>query len=459
MQFIARFARPLTAAFLGAILLSGCNETTDPNAPNGAGAGGGGGTGGGGGGAGPAAATFRVLLTDAPSDQLDSAVIYISQVYLQGDSGRTVVSDSAMSFDLLVLANGVTAELADSVIPTGEYQQLRLIVDSARAVLKAPLTFRDGSTTASMKVPSGSTSGLKVKFGGPIVVDSGEVVVVIDFDVSRSFVFQGPPWAPKSVSLKPVINGTYRDVAGSISGTVTPGDSRAQLFAIRNGTDTARTTFADTLTGAYTLQFMPPGTWTVVATAPGYGDGQVDNVMVGASQAVMGVDIALAPNGSISGTVTPASSMATLYAISGVDTLAMAMPDGTTGAYTLGGLLAGTYTVAGSAVGYGDQQVTDVVVGDSETVTGVDLTFTPNGSISGTVTPATSMATLFAIVGVDTLSTTTADATTGAYTLAGLLPGSYSVAASATGLQPAQVDNVAVAASEAVTGVDFTLSP
>ncbi len=374
MQFVARLARPLTAGFLGAILLSGCNETTDPNAPNGAGAGGGGT---GGGGAGPATATFRVLLTDAPSDQLDSAVIYISQVYLQGDSGRTVVSDSAMSFDLLVLANGVTAELADSVIPTGEYQQLRLIVDSARAVLKAPLTFRDGSTTASMKVPSGSTSGLKVKFGGPIVVDSGEVVVVIDFDVSRSFVFQGPPGAPKSVSLKPVINGTYRNVAGSISGTVTPAAARAQLFAIRNGTDTARTTFADTMTGAYTLQFMPPGTWTVVATAAGYGD----------------------------------------------------------------------------------EQVIDVVVGDSEAVTGVDLTFTPNGSISGTVTPATSMATLFAIVGVDTLSTTTADATTGAYTLAGLLPDTYSVAASATGFQPAQMDKVAVAASEAVTGVDFTLSP
>ncbi len=68
------------------------------------------------------------------------------------------------------------------------------------------------------------------------------------------------------------------------------------------------------------------------------------------------------------------------------------------------------------------------------------------------------MATLFAIIGVDTLSTATAD-TAGAYTLAGLLPGSYTVAAGATGFQPAQVDSVAVMASEAVVGVDFTLSP
>ncbi len=287
MKSIAVLARPFKVATLGALLLSGCTETTDPNGTNG--------SGGGGGGTGATTATFRVMLTDSPSDKLDSAVVYISQVYLQGDSGRQVISDSARSFDLLVLQNGVTAELADSIIPTGEYQQLRLIVDSARAVLKAPLTFRDGSTTAGMKVPSGSTSGLKVKFGGPIVVDSGEVVVVVDFDVSRSFVFQGPPLEPKSVSLKPVINGTYRNVAGSISGTVTPADAKAQLWAIRNNTDTARTTFADSLTGAYTLQFMPPGTWTVVATAVGYVDGQVTNVMVGESQAVMGVDFTLSP--------------------------------------------------------------------------------------------------------------------------------------------------------------------
>lgn len=369
MQFTAPLARSLTAATFAAVLLAGCNETTDPNGPSG--------TGSGGGGMPPTTATFRVLLTDSPSDQLDSAVVYISQVYLQGDDGRQVISDSAMSFDLLVLQNGVTAELADSVVPTGSYEQLRLIVDSARAVLKAPLTFRDGSTTAAMKVPSGSSSGLKVKFGGPIVVDSGEVVVVIDFDVSRSFVFQGPPWAPKSVSLKPVINGTYRNVAGSISGTVTPASAKAQLFAIRNGIDTARTTFADTLTGAYTLQFMPPGTWTVAASAVGYGNAQVDNVMVGESQAVTGVDIALAPNGSISGTVTPASSMATLFAIIGVDTLSTATADATTGAYTLEGLLAGTYSVAASATAFQPAQVDNVAVAASEAVTGVDFTLSP----------------------------------------------------------------------------------
>ena len=181
----------------------------------------------------------------------------------------------------------------------------------------------------------------------------------------------------ESMAFKPVINGTYRNVAGSISGTVTPAEARAQLLAIRNGTDTARTTFADTLTGAYTLQFMPPGTWTVVATAAGYGDGQVTNVMVGELQAVTGINITLAPNGSISGTVMPVGSMATLYAISGIDTLATATTDATTGAYTLAGLLPGTYSVAASATGFQPAQVDGVAVAASEAVLGVDFTLSP----------------------------------------------------------------------------------
>ena len=55
---------------------------------------------------------------------------------------------------------------------------------------------------------------------------------------------------------------------------------------------------------------------------------------------------------------------------------------------------------------------------------------------------------LYAIIGPDTLSMAKADVTTGDYTLPGLLPGTYSVAASAAGFQDAQVDNVAVTAGD-----------
>jgi len=408
-------------------------------------------------------ATLTVLLTDAPGEALDSAVVSFSQIVLLGtDGSRYVISDTAQSHDLLTLTNGVTAELGSASIPAGDYQEIRVVIDSARAVLTPPTTFQGGSGTMSMKVPSGSTSGLKVKFDGdtPLTIVPGETVVVIDFDISRSFVFQGPPGRPRSVSLKPVIRATYRDVAGSISGVVTPADAGATVYAIRAVDDTVATADADPVTGAYSLQFLPPGSYTVAASATGFAPEEVA-VDVGEAEDVTGVDFDLTPNASISGTVAPAAAGATVYVIAlPSDTVGSAMADGTTGDYTVGGLLPGTYSVVASASGYGDEQVDDVAVGPSEAVAGVDFTLTPDGSISGTVMPLGSGATLYAIIlPSDTVATATADGTTGSYTLGGLLPGTYSVAASASGFQPSQVDGVMVAPSEAVVGVDFTLSP
>ena len=159
--------------------------------------------------------TVVVRLTDAPSDDIQSATIWVSQVALF--PGPVILSSAEASFGLLTLQNGVTVELADQEVPTGNYTQPRLIVDSARVVLAPGKTFSDGSTTASLRVPSGSESGLKVNFGGRVSVTSGETVLLIDFDVSRSFVFQGPPGSPNGVSFKPVLHASVMNVAGSIS--------------------------------------------------------------------------------------------------------------------------------------------------------------------------------------------------------------------------------------------------
>jgi len=235
-----------------------------------------------------------VRLADAPGEEVESAVIWMSGVSVLGEDGGThIISTDTASYDLLALQHGVTAALGSADIPVGTYSQLRLIVDSAEVTLKAPVTFTSGSATASLKVPSGSTSGLKVNLGGVSVVP-GETVLVVDFDVSRSFVFQGPPGGPKSAIFKPVIHATVMDVAGSISGTVLPAASRAGLFAIQ-GLDTIATASADSLTGAYSIRFLAPGMYRVLARATGYQDGIRDSVLVGNSQAVTGVDFTLTP--------------------------------------------------------------------------------------------------------------------------------------------------------------------
>lgn len=243
----------------------------------------------------PQMGTIVVRITDAPSDQFDSVRVWVTKVALVGGAGGPVtIADTAAKYDLLSLQNGVTALLASATIPTGSYEQLRLVVDSARVWLKAPLTFADGSTDATLRVPSGMQTGIKVNFGTPVRVAPGETDITVDFDVSRSFVFHGPADAPDSISFKPVIHAAATELTGSISGTVSPASSGATVWAIV-GTDTIATAFADAGSGAYTLLFLPAGTYDVAAHATGYQDATITGVAVGTSENVTGVDFTLAP--------------------------------------------------------------------------------------------------------------------------------------------------------------------
>jgi len=241
---------------------------------------------------------LNLLLTDAATDMLDSATIYVSEVYLVGGDDtagpRYTISDTSAVYNLLDLQGGVTTLLGSADIPVADYAQLRLVIDSARAVLKPGLTFAGGASSATLSVPSGGSSGLKVNFSGPIGIAPGETTLVVDFDVERSFVFQGPKSNPISVSFDPVIHAVAIDVAGSISGTITPNDSRAQVYAIAAG-DTIRSALADTLSGVYTIHFVPPGSYTVAAVANGFQPSEVLGVIVADQQDVTGVDLTLSP--------------------------------------------------------------------------------------------------------------------------------------------------------------------
>ena len=174
-----------------AVLLMGCNIGSDLNS---------------------ATSRVRLHLTDAPAPDIESAMVWISSAYLTpgSDSGsRVVVTDEPQEYDLLELQDGVTALLGDADVPAGEYAQLRLVVDSARLTLAAGFTFADGSTTKSLKVPSGGQSGIKVSFPGQLNLTE-DTDVVIDFDVATNFVFQGPPAGPFGVLFTPHLKGSVQ---------------------------------------------------------------------------------------------------------------------------------------------------------------------------------------------------------------------------------------------------------
>ncbi len=234
-----------------------------------------------------------VRLTDAPGSSISEASAWISSVYLIGADGTsryTIPTSPSTEYHLLDLQGGVTVLLGDATIPAGDYVQLRLIVDSARVKLASPATFTNGTDTVTMKVPSGMQTGIKVEFGGPIHIAPNQTFLVVDFSVLQSFVLTGPPTGPHGVLFTPVLHGVVQDVAGSISGTSTP--ATAVLFAINASNDTVASADADPSTGAYTLMFLPPATYTVLDSNTVNAHKVTSTpVVVGPGQQVTGVDL------------------------------------------------------------------------------------------------------------------------------------------------------------------------
>jgi hypothetical protein len=146
------------------------------------------------------AGRVSILLTDAPGD-FKSAVVTIDEVYLQGDGGRVVLRSEPWTGDLLELATATTELVTDAEVPPGSYQQLRFVVSGGYVEVEGS----DGASRffatsgydhlpagvqaeGTLHMPSYSTSGLKVKLpGDAMTVTDGQRVVLVDFDVSRSF--------------------------------------------------------------------------------------------------------------------------------------------------------------------------------------------------------------------------------------------------------------------------------
>ncbi len=177
-----------------------------------------------------------------------------------------------MVYDVLQLQNGAEALLADSEIPAGELKAIRLILgDNNKVVIEGD--------TIDLMVPSGSSSGLKVKIDAEI--ESGEFYdVVIDFVASKSIVKTGNG----KYLLKPVVKVTLvqdDDPYGSISGVITPVDLISEVHAINASEDTISTTPQED--GTFLLDLLLPGTYSVViepADDSGFSDFTLEDVVV-----------------------------------------------------------------------------------------------------------------------------------------------------------------------------------
>ncbi|MBN2365289.1 MAG: DUF4382 domain-containing protein [Calditrichaeota bacterium] len=247
--------------------------------------------------------TLRIKLTDAPFpiDMVSEANVTINKIEIRQESSQAgenpflVLTEEELGYNLLDLQNGITADLAEIEIPVGDYNLLRLYVSAANIILT------DG-TVYDLTIPSGAQTGIKIFVEPAIQVVGGLTTeLVLDFDVSQSFIVQGNPFTPAGINgfiFTPVIRAANISTTGSISGKVIDNLAIAIVDAIIWIEDDANTysSFSNN-EGLYTLSFIPAGTYTVYATKKTatveYDTVSVENVEVVAGNVTALDDIVL----------------------------------------------------------------------------------------------------------------------------------------------------------------------
>ncbi|GAP68937.1 hypothetical protein BA6E_10679 [Bacteroidales bacterium 6E] len=251
---------------------------------------------------------LNVHLTDAPFpiQLVSSTWVTIDRVEIRKSSEANVedenssfitIAEGEMEFDLLELTNGITEELASVDLEPGSYDMIRLrVVDSK-------VTLNNGEVY-DLKVPSGSASGLKIKIHPAIMIEAGQTSdVLLDFDVSKSFVAKGNVAAGNIIgfNFKPVVRGVYLGAAGRIQGSVTDSlenplaNARVKLLIPENEIEPGMededlilvSSFTDEM-GNFRLIGLHADTYTTVCELPGFKNDTVFDIPVtaGASTTV-----------------------------------------------------------------------------------------------------------------------------------------------------------------------------
>jgi len=267
--------------------------------------------------------TLNLKLTDAPFpvSVVDKVIVTIDKIEIRSTatlsstttSSTTTDSDKdsnfvllyagdGKSYNLLELQNGLTTDLLSMDIPAGTYDFLRLHIAASKVYLK------DG-TSFDMKVPSGSSSGLKIKLSPALVIEDGVTSeVVLDFDVSKSFVCQGNAKAPKGIKgfiFKPVLRAVCQKYSGILSGKVVNnanaplGEAHVQIFRA----DTVYTSAITDTKGNYSMLGLPSGSYKLVCDKDSYISLTVPSVNIKPRE-VTYVDIKMAAVGAASETTT-----------------------------------------------------------------------------------------------------------------------------------------------------------
>ncbi len=233
---------------------------------------------------------LTLQLTDAPFPfdmvaeanvtvfKVDARLVDSEDEDVEGDSEEdgypfVTLMEEEIPVNLLDLTNGVTQELADLDVPAGTYDLIRVYVKGVNVVLTDGRTF-------DLTVPSGPQTGIKVFFDPALTVAGGlSSDLLLDFDVSRSFVAKGSTTKVDGITgfnFKPVIKVSNLSTAGTLSGLVTTMDGETPValenaeIVVTNLDDEPVTSGSTDIDGAYAIMGLDAGTYKVYSSLNGY---------------------------------------------------------------------------------------------------------------------------------------------------------------------------------------------
>jgi hypothetical protein len=122
---------------------------------------------------------LRLRMTDAPA-AYESVNIDLKEVNIRfaTDTGSWVSMDTrAGIYNLLSLQNGLDTLIASGTYPTGNVKEIRLVVGENNTIV-------EGGQTYALTIPSGASSGLKIKIDKNL--REGLDSLLIDFDALLS---------------------------------------------------------------------------------------------------------------------------------------------------------------------------------------------------------------------------------------------------------------------------------
>jgi len=225
----------------------------------------------------------QVLITDDPFpfDSVQSVEVYIVSIDVstQPDTGGSAdsmtwvnVAAPHRQINLLALQQGLTASLGTGELTADQYKAVRVVIDVDSS---AGIRFANGSPAVVRWGGSGRVY-LNSFVEAAINVPDAGAVIIIDFDVGRSFAYN--QMNDRAFDFFPAVRAVNKAATGDIKGTVYRDSSSGAFGPVANATVSAwgggpgnwfiLSTGKTDATGHYRLAYLLPGAYIVGVDPP-----------------------------------------------------------------------------------------------------------------------------------------------------------------------------------------------